>query len=255
MIVNKIVNRIGRHPLLTRHTINKEMALMLKSILDLLFPPRCRICKKVASDPICESCAGSFMRIAGNLCTKCGKPCLREVSMCRDCSGKTLYFTCARSGGSYAGALKDAIRHLKYKNGKKLAPHLARFASKAAAEFIDDIDAIAFVPLTAQKEAKRGYNQSHLIAQELAAIYNKPLYRGLIKIKNTPDQNKLGLIERSKNVKGAFALNLPVKGKILLVDDVYTTGSTVNECARQLIKGGAKEVFVLTVARTPLDGT
>ncbi len=220
----------------------------------MVFPPRCRICKKPSVDIMCLDCLATLPRISGSICVKCGKPTLREVGECRECTGRRLYFSFARSGGIYAGVLKDAIHELKFKNGKKLAPYLAKFISSAASDIADDIDLVTFVPLTKRKEARRGYNQSRLIAEELCLGLSKGLFTGLIKIKEVPEQNKLGLNERTRNVKRAFAVSSPVKGKILLVDDVYTTGSTVNECARQLKKSGASEVFVLTIARTPLTG-
>lgn len=226
---------------------------VLRGLLDLIFPPKCRLCGIPSTDAICAGCLSVFSKIDGSVCRKCGKPCQREVGECRDCAGKTLHFSLARSGGNYTGYLKEAIHHLKYRNGKNIAPYLARFASDCVLEFIDKIDAIAFVPLTRHKEAKRGYNQARLIAQELSLIHNKPLYDGLTKTRKTPEQNKLGLTGRSTNVKGAFAANTRAPGNILLVDDVYTTGSTVNECALALRKMGASEVLVMTIARTPLE--
>lgn len=228
---------------------------MLKYLLDLVFPPKCKICGIRCMNPICDNCLGSFPKIDGGVCDRCGKPCRRDVSECRECTGREFHFLHARSGGIYSGALKDAIHLLKYKNGKALAPYLARFLSNSLSDFIDDVDRIAFVPLTKYKEATRGYNQSRLIAEELAKLHNKPLYTGLLKVKDIQEQNKLGLSDRSSNVKGAFGANLPLSGKIVLVDDVYTTGSTANECALALKQSGASEVLILTVARTPMETT
>ncbi len=230
------------------------MFSLLKDIFDLVFPPRCRICKKPSADTICADCLASLPRISGSVCKRCGKPTLRDVGECRECAGRRLYFSLARSGGSYTGTLKTAIHELKYKNGKRLAPYLAKFISSDASDIIDAVDYIAFVPLTKLKEARRGYNQSRLIAEELCLDSGKPLFTSLVKIKEIPEQNKLGLDKRTHNVKGAFTVSSSARGKVLLIDDVYTTGSTVNECARQLKKSGASDVFVLTVARTPLVG-
>lgn len=227
---------------------------MLRSLLDLVFPPRCRLCGKVSAEAVCVECLESFPKIHGNICRKCGKPCQRSVDNCRECTGKILHYSIARSGGNYTGSLKEAIHCLKYRNGKKIAPYLARFVSDYAAELVDSVGIIAFVPLTGYKEAKRGYNQSRLIAEELSRFYNKPLYRDLVKVRNSPEQNKLGLADRASNVKGVFAAKTRISDRVLLIDDVYTTGSTVNECALALKRIGAPEVFVLTVARTPLEG-
>lgn len=225
---------------------------MFKYLLDLVFPPKCKICGIRCIGPICDNCLGIFPRIDGGVCDRCGKPCQRNVSECRECAGKKFHFSRARSGGIYSGALKEAIHQLKFKNGKAIAPYLARFVSNRLSDFIVDADMITFVPLTRYKEAKRGYNQSRLIAEELSKLHSKPLYTGLVKVKEVPEQNKLGLSDRSSNVRGAFKVKLPPSGKIVLIDDVYTTGSTVNECALVLKKNGASEVLVLTIARTPM---
>lgn len=227
---------------------------VLGSLLNLVFPPRCRLCGTPANDAICAGCIADFPRVTGNICTTCGKPCARAVTACRSCVGKQLHFSRARAAGHYAGVLKEAIRQLKYKNGKRIAPYLARFATECVPGFADGVDGIAFVPLTSRKEAIRGYNQSGLVAQEISRLYDTPLYRGLIKVRNIPEQNKLGLADRARNIKGAFAATTRVSGRILLIDDVYTTGNTVNECALALRRQGASEVRVLTVARTPLEG-
>lgn len=227
---------------------------IISGFLNLLFPPRCRICGRKSDEAICVCCFETLPRINGSICMKCGKPCHRTVDECRECSGKRLHFSLARSGGSYKDGLKKAIHELKYKNGKKLVPHLAKFVSTSASDLIRDADAIAFVPLSKRKEAKRGYNQSKLIADELSLIFNKPMYHGLVKVKEIPEQNKLGLAGRSANVRGAFTATSPIRGKIILIDDVYTTGSTVNECALALRKAGAREICVVTVTRTPLIG-
>ena len=234
------------------------MVGLFRGLLDLVFPPTCKVCGRQSKQTLCDRCMDSFPKIDGSICLKCGKPCQREVGSCRECAHKTLHFSRARSAGIYAGSLKEAVHQLKYKNGKRLSPHLARFILGVAGDFIDDIihdiDVIACVPLSRYKEAKRGYNQSRLIAQELSVSLNKPLSNCLIKTHTTPEQNKLGLADRPRNIKGAFAVKSPIYGKVLLIDDVYTTGSTVSECARVLLQAGAEGVFVLTVARTPFAG-
>ncbi len=235
------------------------MVGLFKGLFDLVFPPTCKVCGHQSKQALCDPCLDSFPKINGSICLKCGKPCQREVDGCSECSHKTLYFTRARSGGMYEGSLKEAIHQFKYKNGKRLSPYLARFISKAADEFVEriihDIDIIACVPLSGYKEAKRGYNQSRLIAQELSVLFNRPFHDCLIKTRTTPEQNKLGLADRPRNIKGAFAVKGPLHGKVLLIDDVFTTGNTVSECARVLLDAGVKEVSVLTIARTPLTGS
>ncbi|OFW31938.1 MAG: hypothetical protein A2074_04190 [Candidatus Aquicultor primus] len=228
---------------------------LLGGILELVFPQVCLVCESASKAPLCASCADSFSRITGPVCEKCGKPCVRPVADCRECRGKHLHFTRARSGGAYTGSLKSAIHSLKYRNGKRLVAYLSLFIDDEAGHLMDAVDAVAFVPLSKLKESGRGYNQSGLLAKELARRHDKPLYTGLAKVKNIPEQHRLGFARRGDNVKGAFRAFGKVPERVLLIDDVYTTGSTASECAGALKQRGAAVVYVLTVARTPLDGS
>lgn len=229
------------------------MRRLLGGFSELIFPQVCLVCESTSKAPLCASCADGFSRITSPVCEKCGKPCERPVADCRECRGKHLHFTLARSGGAYTGSLKSAIHSLKYKNGKRLAAYLSRFVDDEAGRLMEAVDAIAFVPLSKLKEAERGYNQSGLLARHLARRYNKPLYTKLAKVKNIPEQHRLGFAQRGDNVKGAFRAFGKVPERVLLIDDVYTTGSTASECASALKQRGAAVVYVLTVARTPLD--
>lgn len=222
------------------------MREIINGLLELIFPSRCRICGSSSQDPICATCFASFPRINRQNST---------TGTATDSARVDCDFDKVRSGGLYSGALKEAIRILKYKNGRRLAPQLADFISESTSDLMADLDAVAYVPLSPSKEARRGYNQSKLIAKELARIFGKPLYTGLAKTKPVAEQNKLGLSERAQNVKGAFCARVPIPGLAIgLVDDVFTTGSTTSECALELKKAGASKVYVLTVAKTPLEG-
>lgn len=226
---------------------------LLGGLAELVFPQICLVCESASKEPLCESCAGGFSRINGPVCEKCGMPSARPVPGCRECRGKELHFSLARSGGAYTGSLKSAIHSLKYRNGKRLAAYLSFFIDEEASRLMDDVDAVAFVPLSRHKEVERGYNQSRLLAKELGRRHNKPLYTRLAKVKNIPEQHRLGFAGRVDNVKGAFRAFGIVPERILLIDDVYTTGSTASECASALKQRGATVVYVLTVARTPLE--
>jgi ComF family protein len=152
--------------------------------------------------------------------------------------------------------LKDLILLFKYRHFGILGKNLARFAYEVLAEEEDlwwDVDAIIPVPLHPKRKKERGFNQARVIAKELARIKGVELVeRCLVKIKNIVPQTSLEAEQRKKNVRGAFRVKGEerLKGKIvLLVDDVYTTGSTLKECSRVLRKAGVKEVRALTVAQ------
>jgi len=178
-----------------------------------------------------------------------------EVHLCSRCLRGRWHFEVHRSCGLYEGALKEAIHRFKYLHefpllrvfGDLLYPTLQTLSRDYP------VDLIVPVPLHIQRLRERGFNQALLLARELSKRTGIPYpERALKKIKNTPFQTTLKGKERRKNVKGAFHVdkNEEIEGKsILLVDDVYTTGATVNECARTLLDGGAKSVAVLTVAR------
>lgn len=228
------------------------------SLLNLLFPPKCCICGHYCEELLCDTCKDTFSLIEGPICAKCGKPCHCEVTSCRECKGRRLYFDVGRSLGFYESNLKEAIHHFKYNNGRKLAVVFADMAQESChcqREFWA-VDLVTYVPSTTAKEIHRGYNQAELFGREVAKRIEKPSIKTLYRVKQTEDQNKLKLEQRRQNVRDAFKA-LPktdLKGsRVLLVDDVYTTGSTINECAKALKKAGARQVNVLTIARATLN--
>lgn len=148
----------------------------------------------------------------------------------------------------FKGPARELVYDLKYRNNKNLAPKLA--AHMLA--YVGSPDVITWVPLARRKRWDRGYNQSRLLARTASAASSAPAVRLLKRVRNTADQNRLTPEERRDNVKDAFAAVNPekIEGKrILLIDDVYTTGATVSECAWILLAGGARSVDVLTLAR------
>jgi predicted amidophosphoribosyltransferase len=205
--------------------------------------------------------------------------------MCADCRKGRRPFTVARALGIYEYELRDIILLLKFKGKSKIAEELGALSltKLSSPELIDGIDAIVPVPLYWQRKRKRRFNQAELLAAYLSKRLRIPLLtRYLRRIRNTPPQSQVNAKERAKNVRGAFRVREPwwriakgllhivmdrIKGKpvkkrslstptnylkgkaILLVDDIFTTGATVSECARTLKKAGAKEVRVFTIAR------
>ncbi len=161
-----------------------------------------------------------------------------------------------RSCGRYEGKLRDIIILYKYRGYRALAKPLALFALKALEREESlwwDLDALIPVPLHPEKRAQRGFNQAEVLAGELAKLKNVPVNkRSLVKIMNTPPQTVLGVIDRKKNLKGAFRVTRSeeIKGRVLLlVDDVFTTGATLQECSLILKEAGAQEIRALTLAQ------
>ncbi len=233
---------------------------MLRDFLNLIYPPRCYVCQKRSEKPLCGVCLASIEFIKPPICQKCGKPVLRTVERCLDCRGRRISASEVRSVAVFDGALKEAVHALKYRHGRRLAHFFAQFMAVSVDSYFSDIDLITFVPISRGKKRTRGFNQAELLARGLARQIEKPVKPLLVCTRFTMDQSRLSPAERRANVRGAFDLLRNTEAsrrgiagrKILLIDDVYTTGSTVNECAQVLRRAGAHEVRVLTLARAVL---
>lgn len=194
------------------------------------------------------------------ICSICGKSLeggFREDTqrLCVDCLLRPPFFSRARSMGKYEGPLLEALHLFKYRKNITAGERLAKMMSRWALDLPDlhDFDLVVPVPLHPAKLRKRGFNQSLILARRISQTCSIPLDATiLVKVSDGDPQVELGRKERKANVRNRFTL---AKGKsasglkILLIDDVYTTGSTVGECARILLKGGAREAAVLTLAR------
>lgn len=218
----------------------------------MVYPPRCPTCRTLtAGTAACAGCESKLEKIDHPICGLCGKPVITKTRGCRDCRGVQLFYDTARAVWVYESVAKDLIQALKYKNERNLAPQMAAFL----APLVVDADLITWVPLARGKLWRRGYNQAKLLAKSVGSITGTRAEKTLTKPRPTRDQNQLGLDARRRNLRGAFALPRPeaVAGRrVVLVDDVYTTGSTVNECARTLRKARPADIRVVTLARTLL---
>lgn len=229
---------------------------LLGAILALLYPPHCFGCESPIENGhyVCEGCFAKIKKVSPPFCQLCCTPLAsEEIDLCRWCAHRKRYFTRARSFGFYQnedGVLERMIRALKYNGERALAKELARYLAQAVADMREKFEMITFVPQTPRKQRERGFNHAQLIAQKLGELLQKETVQALVKIKDTRPQVELKGEERLQNLKNAFLANEPNCDNILLVDDVFTTGTTVDECSRALKRSGYKRVFVLTVART-----
>lgn len=231
-------------------------------LIDLLFPPSCVTCGVSLAEGqgphFCPDCTEGIKFIASPLCTRCGIPfsgVAGDDHLCGDCLDREPPFSSARAVGSYEGTLLEAIHQFKYRGrvavGEVLAEVMAGYGypSFSPAEY----SLVIPVPLHTRKLRQRMFNQSVVLARGVARRHGLSLdVTALRRFVFTEPQINLGRDARAANVRGAFGLAAPerVAGKrIILVDDVFTTGSTITECCRVLRKGGAAEVAVLTLAR------
>lgn len=228
----------------------------------LVFPSFCKICREPLDRPgekiVCGACLGGLRPRHGPVCPVCGRfedgP--GAGHLCRRCLERSPAFSRHRSCGVYGGALKDIVLLFKYRKYAPLSRPLARFASSCLgeeAELWDGVECLVPVPLHPSRRRDRGFNQARLLARGLAAPRGLPVLSGaLVKVRNAPAQAGLKAADRERNVGGVYAVRRPerVRGRtLLLVDDVTTTGATVRECARVLMKAGAKDVRAITIAQ------
>ena len=233
---------------------------VIKSFLDIFFPPVCPACEDdvaAGQAPLCRDCSSAFSKhlISSPLCTLCGVPFVSGVGedrLCGECLMKEPPFRLARSAYVYKGGVLDAIHGLKYYGRVILAGPLGELLADCAETLPERPDLVVPVPLHKARLRSRGFNQALLLAKKTARRLSIRLdYLNLRRTVPTRPQVALSSRERRDNVKGVFAVKDPgaFSGRlVLLVDDVFTTGSTVRECAKVLKKAGA-ETIVLTLAR------
>lgn len=240
----------------------------LKKLLDLIYPPVCFGCGSAVEKPIgsdreghpyfCSVCWNKIERIKGPRCPICAVPFASPSSLshspghhCAACREDPPDFQRAVTPFNYEGTVAKAIQLLKYQKKNALAAYLAALLHPDLISL--RVDLVTAIPIHPRRLRLREFNQSLLLAREIAARLSSPLsVDALERDRDTPPQVGLSKKEREKNVKGAFRLKraaLVQDKRILLVDDVYTTGATLKEGAKTLMKGGAKEVIVAAVAR------
>ncbi len=230
-------------------------------MIDILYPRNCIHCGAPSPDPmkyLCWDCLSDTPKVEPPFCALCGDPVAGEIQhdyTCFACAREMPAFDQARSAVRYEGAVGDALRILKYNDALWVVHDLAELLFACVqAEYPDQtFDAVTAVPLHPARRRARGFNQSALLGAALAHCLRVPFRAGLIRrVRPTGTQTGLTASRRTANVFGAFRNGLFARlagRRILLVDDVMTTGATVNACARALKQGGAASVHVVTVAR------
>ncbi|MDW3228262.1 MAG: ComF family protein [Acidobacteriota bacterium] len=228
----------------------------------IIFPSYCQLCgqllKHEAERVICSDCLKKLEIKQSPSCPVCGRFYFNNLPgdyLCGECLGNPPPFDWHRSLGLYDGRLKEIILIFKYQGYEVLSRPLGRLAYEklSADQGLSGVDFIVPVPLHKEREKKRGFNQSELLSREISKLSSIPVMKSnLIKTKPTPAQVSLEAAERKSNLRGVFKVKRPEKiaGRtLLLIDDVFTTGSTIKECTKELKKAGAREVRVITLAR------
>lgn len=245
-----------------------------REVPDLLFPRQCEACgADLAGEEelFCWECLAALPYLRAPFCARCGDFAAGDVPgdfVCSACARRAPSFDLARSAFRFDGAVAEAVKRLKYRGGVWIAAGFGRFLAetwRAVPEGLRGrVDWVSPVPLAPGRAKERGYNQAELLARALAGRLGVPCRDVLRRTRETGTQTELTARERRKNVQGAFAVKgryragarvlgfrfPPVEGKrILLVDDVITTGATAEECARVLKAAGAEAVWAVSAAR------
>jgi len=236
------------------------MHLFRERLFQFFLPSQCHCCEVFLEEGergICPDCLSKIRWITPPFCSICGSPFSSkevEIHLCGNCLTKKTYFAKARSLGYYEGPLQEAIHRWKYEGRASLASFFGEWMAEGFRRHwtSEAFDIVVPVPLHRKRLRERGFNQAFLLARELSRRIGVPCEKKMLrKEKPTVPQVLLSGVEREKGVRGAFRVREEdqVAGRsILLVDDVYTTGATVNECSRVLMAGGAKSVEVFTLA-------
>lgn len=208
---------------------------------------------KIAESGCCESCADRLPWVGGARCMKCGRQLAKEsAEYCSDCKKQPHSFDEGAAAFTYSGRMRDSVYRMKFQNRRDYLPFFAEAMNQALAGRLRRWrpEMILPVPMHPKKRRRRGYNQSELMAGELARLTGIPMKKDVLRcVRLTADQKKLGRRDRQENLRGSFAVEGDLSGvcRVLLVDDVYTTGSTMDELSRVLKNHGVRQVYFVVL--------
>jgi competence protein ComFC len=202
-----------------------------QTLIDFIFPPHCLVCgKETESENICEDCKRKIKFMEYPLIEHDGRKFFYSITY-------------------YEGVMEKIIKKMKFYRLKSLSKDLSNMISNFIYKENISFDAIGYVPMTRKELLERKFNQTYLIAKEISNLYNKPLIKGLKKIKTTRKQVGLSKKEREENLKNVFTIEEKIKGNILLIDDVYTTGSTARELVKSVYRKTEGNIIFVAVSR------
>jgi ComF family protein len=232
--------------------------VVLETLSGLFFPSHCAGCEEaIRSGWLCKSCVDSLVPVTPPRCEACSQPYSGALGsfVCANCRGRAFHFVCAVAVMQSRGIVRDLIHRFKYGGEVWVGALLSDFLTQGLGDPRlkgRSFDAVVPVPLHPLRRREREFNQAEVLSRELARKNDLAFCEALVRLRYTVTQTHFDRRRRMQNLRDAFGLrrNAPVQGKdLLLVDDVLTTGSTLDECARVLLAGGARSVRALTVAR------
>lgn len=227
----------------------------IKNIFNFIYSIKCTLCKASCDDFLCDKCYNKLQFIKDNYCINCGivTSNLGVDKKCISCLTNKPFFNSSRSVAVYNECASQLLHMYKFHDQTYLAKHYAKLMIKFGEDILKEADCLVAVPIHYFRMLNRKYNQSNLIAMHIAKQMKIPFKDvNLVRIKNTIQQHKLSYNIRTVNVKNAFCLKNPkniYNKNVVIIDDLMTTGATLNECAKILIKNGAKKVDCLVLFR------
>jgi ComF family protein len=228
-----------------------QLTKLKRAALDLVFPQRCLGCGE-EGELLCKACLKTLPRIFPPVCPRCSRPQASEI-LCPACSNWHTSIDCIRSPLKFDGLVRKAIHEFKYKNLRSLDEPLAGLLKEYFYRYPLPVEVVVPVPLHPQRLRERGYNQSELLARKFAALFHFPLNVSALKRTsfNKPQVKTESLRERRQNVQGCFSCTSKdlANKQVLLIDDVSTSGATLDACALALKTSGAGQVYALVAAR------
>ncbi|MCI9515488.1 MAG: ComF family protein [Lachnospiraceae bacterium] len=239
------------------------MNRQLQKMLEILYPRHCPVCHEIVKAHgalICPGCRKKLLPIREPICKKCGKPIADPAQeYCEDCRTRRHLYTRGRAALLYTGEIKESVCRMKFHNKREYIDFYGAYMAEILGKKILEWGAQALipVPLHRSKLRRRGFNQAELLAREIGRALGIPVRPDIVqRVRKTKPQKELLYRERQNNLKGAFKISqYDVKlKKIVLVDDIYTTGSTVDEIAGRLLEQGAKEVYFVSLCIGKDDG-
>jgi ComF family protein len=221
-------------------------------VLDLLLPQRCLVCG-AAGPQLCAGCRAALPVLGPPLCERCGAPTAWPVRRCSECAGRRLAFATARAAVAYDESVRLLVAGWKERGLRRLADDAASIVAERLAYAAGDA-VITFVPADGGRRLERGYHPAERLAGALASRWGLPCDALLARSGRSKRQRGLSLYERRRNVAGAFHARPVPHPRVILIDDVYTSGATVSAAASALRASGARRIEVITFARA-LRGT
>lgn len=219
----------------------------MQAVADLLYPSGCVGCRRPARGGLCRGCLDAIPRLGPETCRRCGAPTAAPLAECRACRGEHFAFAQARQAFAFGSTIRLAIHRLKYRGERVLADALALPLAELISS--EPPTAVTWIPAASGRLRERGFDHGRVLAEATARVLHFPAAPMLARIAETDPQVGLDPALRRSNLAGSMSCRLPAPSRVIVVDDVFTTGATASEAARALRAAGAESVAVAALAR------